>query len=146
MVCEIYLLNLLELPRDEGKPLWKQILEQFDDLLVKILLVAAVISFVSCYFVFLLIVVKVLALFEDSNDSATAFVEPFVILLILILNAIVGVWQERDAESAIEALKEYECDDAKVVRQNHKGVQRIKAKFLVPGDIVETSGILESSI
>ncbi|KAL5108299.1 Sarcoplasmic/endoplasmic reticulum calcium ATPase 3 [Taenia crassiceps] len=75
----------------------------------------------------------------DSEDSVTAFVEPFVILLILILNAIVGVWQERDAESAIEALREYESDDAKVIRQNHKGIQRIKAKCIVPGDIVEVS-------
>ncbi|CAF1627422.1 unnamed protein product, partial [Adineta ricciae] len=36
-----------ELPAEEGKPLWKLILEQFDDLLVKILLAAACISFVS---------------------------------------------------------------------------------------------------
>ena len=35
-----------ELPAEEGKPLWKLILEQFDDLLVKILLAAACISFV----------------------------------------------------------------------------------------------------
>ena len=37
----------VELPAEEGKPLWKLILEQFDDLLVKILLAAACISFVS---------------------------------------------------------------------------------------------------
>jgi Ca2+ transporting ATPase len=37
---------VLELPAEEGKPLWKLILEQFDDLLVKILLAAACISFV----------------------------------------------------------------------------------------------------
>lgn len=118
--------GLNELPAEEGKSIWQLVLEQFDDLLVKILLLAAIISFV-------------LALFEEHEDAFTAFVEPFVILLILIANAVVGVWQERNAESAIEALKEYEPEMGKVLRADKSGVQKIRAKEICPGDVVEVS-------
>ena len=102
------------------------LVEQFEDLLVRILLLAATVSFV-------------LAFFEDDEGSITAFVEPFVILVILIANAIVGIWQEKNAESAIEALKEYESETGKVIRADRKQVQQIPAREIVPGDIIEVS-------
>ncbi|KAF9036582.1 calcium-transporting ATPase [Panaeolus papilionaceus] len=119
--AEIYGRN--ELPEDPPTPLWELILEQFKDQLVLILLASAVVSFV-------------LALLEDSEGSSWggAFVEPLVILLILVANAAVGVIQESNAEKAIDALKEYSPDEAKAIRSGQ--VAKIHASELVPGDII----------
>ncbi|KAJ5524930.1 Sarcoplasmic/endoplasmic reticulum calcium ATPase 1 [Penicillium frequentans] len=108
------------LAEDPPTPLWELILEQFKDQLVLILLGSAAVSFV-------------LALFEESDDW-TAFVDPAVILTILILNAVVGVTQESSAEKAIAALQEYSANEAKVVRGGKS--QRVKAEDLVPGDVI----------
>jgi len=113
-----------QLAEEEETSILELILEQFDDLLVKILLVSAVISFV-------------LACFEEGEDAETAFVEPFVIFLILIINACVGVWQEMNAEKALAALKKLQPERANVTRDGKK--TDILASELVPGDIVEIS-------
>eukprot|EP00882_Tetradesmus_deserticola_P023328 GHRQ01025383.1.p1 GENE.GHRQ01025383.1~~GHRQ01025383.1.p1 ORF type:complete len:162 (+),score=44.19 GHRQ01025383.1:269-754(+) len=94
-----------ELQKEPGTPLWKLVLSQFDDMLVKILLAAALVSFVLAY------------LEEGSaEEGIRAYIEPLVILLILVLNAIVGVWQESNAEKALDALKELQSEHAKVLR------------------------------
>ncbi|XP_021831378.1 calcium-transporting ATPase 1, endoplasmic reticulum-type-like [Prunus avium] len=115
-----------ELEKHEGQSIWSLVLEQFNDTLVRILLAAAVISFVLAW----------LDGEEGGEKEITAFVEPLVIFLILIVNAIVGVWQESNAEKALEALKEIQSEHASVIRNGSK-VPSLAAKELVPGDIVE---------
>ena len=112
-----------ELEKEERTPLWELVLEQFDDKLVQILLFAAMLSFV-------------LAFFEEVDHWVEAFVEPAVILLILIINAIVGVWQESNAENALEALKQMQSLHAPTLRD---GIwyEELPTEELVPGDIVK---------
>ncbi|KAK9840627.1 hypothetical protein WJX81_005487 [Elliptochloris bilobata] len=110
-----------ELAPDKGTPFWKLVLKQFDDLLVKILIAAAVVDLIIALI--------------NGESGLSVFVEPGVIVLILIANATVGVVTENNAEKAIEELKAYEADVAMVLRDKRLTV--VPARDLVPGDIVE---------
>ncbi|TYI35085.1 hypothetical protein ES332_A03G051300v1 [Gossypium tomentosum] len=121
---QIYGLN--ELLKHKPTSIFQLLLEQFNDTLVRILLAAAIISFVLAWY----------DGEEGGEKEITAFVEPLVIFLILIVNAFVGIWQESSAEKALEALKEIQSEHADVIRDGKK-VSSLPAKELVPGDIVE---------
>ncbi|KJP89194.1 calcium-transporting ATPase [Plasmodium fragile] len=121
---EKYGLNELEVETKKG--ILELILNQFDDLLVKILLLAAFISFA-------------LTLLDMQNNHVAIcdFIEPLVIVMILILNAAVGVWQECNAEKSLDALKQLQPTKAKVLRDGKWEI--IDSKFLTIGDIIELS-------
>lgn len=93
-------------------------IDQFKDVMILILLVAAAISFaIACI---------------EGNPKE--FFEPLLILLIVFLNAIMGVMQESKAEKALDALKNMSAPHARVLRDGVESV--IDAVNLVPGDII----------
>ena len=92
--------------------------EQFKDVMILILIVAAIISFaIACI-----------------EGEPKEFFEPVLILLIVILNAVMGEMQESKAEKALDALKSLSAPHARVIRDGEEKV--IDAVELVPGDIV----------
>ena len=105
--------------KEKKKKSWiARFFEQFKDAMVIILIIAAVISFV-------------IACVEKNPKE---FFEPALILLIVILNAIMGVVQEGKAERALDALQNMSAPHARVIRNGTESV--INAADLVPGDII----------
>lgn len=98
------------------KSVWKMIWEQLTDVMVIILLIAAAFSLVM-YFL------------EDEGLA-----ECIVILVVIALNATIGVVQEKKAANALEALKNMTAPTARVMREGEESV--VPASELVPGDIV----------
>ena len=98
------------------KSIWKMILEQISDIMVIILFIAMLFS--------------VVMFFVDGEGLA----EAVVILCVIVLNATVGVIQEKKAADALEALKKMTAPNARVLRNGEESI--IPASELVPGDIV----------
>lgn len=97
---------------------FKRFLHQFEDVMILILIAAAAISFV-------------IACIEGNPME---FFEPALILLIVVLNAVMGMLQESKAEKALDALKNMSAPHARVFRDGEEKV--IDASELVPGDII----------
>ncbi len=107
-----------KLTEKKKKTNFQRFLDQFKDVMILILLVAAAISFV-------------IAIIEGNPKE---FFEPVLILLIVVINAIMGVVQESKAEKALDALKSMSAPHARVIRDGKE--QLINADRLVPGDII----------
>ena len=107
-----------KLQEKKKKTNFQRFLDQFKDAMILILLAAAAVSFVvACV---------------EGNPKE--FFEPALILLIVVLNAVMGVFQESKAEKALDALKSLSAPHARVIRDGVEQV--IEAVELVPGDII----------
>jgi len=103
------------------KPL-KILLNQFRNLLVIILIIAAIITGIT-------------SIFKDGDASRIdTIIDIVAISIVIIINAALGFYQEYSAEKAIDALKKYSVSKVIVARDNKK--QEIDAEQLVPGDII----------
>lgn len=111
--------GLNKLKEKKKKSWFIKFLEQFKDVMILILIAAAIVSFVIAII----------------NKEPSDFFEPLLILLIVVMNALMGVFQEAKAEKALDALKSLSSPHARVIRD---GVEKIiKSEELVPGDIIK---------
>lgn len=108
----------------ESKPrtAFQKFLDQMKDPMVIILIVAAVVSLA-------------INIYDMSKGEKADWIEPIVIVLIVVVNGILGVIQESRAEAALEALRNLSAPNARVLRDGT--LRAIPSTELVPGDIVE---------
>ena len=108
-----------KLKEKKKKTMLQRFAEQFKDVMILILITAAAVSFV------------VVCVEKNWGE----LFEPMLILLIVVLNAVMGVVQESKAENAMEALQSLSAPNTRVIRDGQE--QIIEAVDLVPGDIIK---------
>ena len=106
-----------EFAKKKHTTLWQKFISQFKSFMIIVLLIAAVISGITGYL---------------EGEGIT---DAVIILFILILNAIIGVFQESKAEKSLDALEKLSAPHCKVIRNGEHKV--IESRELVAGDIVE---------
>ena len=105
-----------ELKAKSKKTLFQKFLEQFKDFMIIVLIIAAIVSGVV------------------GIQQGEGIADTFIILIVVIVNAIIGVAQENKAEKSLEALQKLSSHVAKVMRDGKLTV--VQSADLVPGDIV----------
>ncbi len=105
-----------KLKEAEKESLLSKFMAQLSDPMTIILIVAAVISAIT------------------AAISGEGFADVFIIMFVVIMNAVLGVYQENKAEAAIEALSQIAAATSKVIRDGHQ--LTIRSEELVPGDII----------
>ncbi len=118
--------NVIESQKEKG--IFIMFLEQFKDFMIITLIIAAIISGIM------------------GSRTGEGLVDTIIIAGILLVNAIIGVYQEKKAQSSLKALQSLSSPNAKVIR-NGKNTT-IKAADLVPGDIIiiETGDIVPADV
>ena len=106
-----------ELPSASSSSFLRMFFMQFKDFMIYTLLCAAGISFAVSYI-----------------NGEPDFIEPGIILIIIIVNALIGVFQEKKAEHSLAALKKMTAPSATVLRDS--AWQKIPSADIVPGDII----------
>lgn len=112
---KLYGKNIIEAKK--GKNIFQKFLAQLADFMIIILIFAAALSLAVSYM-----------------EGKPNYIDPIIILMIIVLNAFLGVLQETRAEKALEALKKMSAPTAHVLREGR--VSEIPSEELVPGDIV----------
>ena len=105
-----------KLKEGEKTPLWVKFLEELKDPMIIMLIVAAVVSGIT-------------AAYEGES-----FADVIIIMVVVIINAVLGVYQENKAEKAIDALEQMTKATAKVIRDGKQTT--VESDKLVPGDII----------
>ena len=106
-----------KLAEGEKTPLWKRFFEQMADPMVIMLIIAAIISAVT-----------------GVAQGEADFADVFIIMFVVVLNSVLGVVQEYQAENALAALQEMSAAQSKVIREGRQIT--VPSAEVVPGDIV----------
>lgn len=111
-----------ELQEQPGETILQKIIEQITEPMVELLLGAAVLSFLISLFS------------HGDKEDLPSWVEPAVIFVIVVVNTLIGIYQDYNAERSMESLKRLQAKSCEVLRDG--SFSYIDSALLVPGDIV----------